>query len=584
MPPARRVKQAGTSRDRNVMRRAIFHCALSPTYVQSIAILQVERHSMRIDRNELICGVRPAILKKLFRRDNFDTLTAMRELGLVEPQASQTLAALERDDWIAYDGCANYIGRWRTRRKAHRLRATPLIKRFPIREGRRIAAQVVDEARQINCDPRSSRRVTAITLFGSVLTGGDEDEAGDIDLVIDVERRILTTEEMKRITLAEDAEMPESLDFIARLYRVEHQILRRLKKISNKISVHKRHDVETFGAPHRLLYAYDIERERELPVDTAIRQVAKPTGEAEVRSAPSAALCQAPTIRTDWPVARSLPSEIAYLDTAQVLRAQHMWINRAPLADIARATRMPEEAVVAYLASRRTLQTSVAPFRANLRAMIGATIALDSNYSIATRVSIQPGSNVCVTTEIRDTDSFVGLASIQRLTPSSAVICHGRCDLLPLIEPGNAAAWTWYQKMRLSFKGFGLELSAWSRSDGMAVPSFDTRPIDFQPLRQPMVDLLKSRLPVPRSRFEVFAHRIELCFGDAMAINHHVSRESEAKARRISKGAVDQLWEMAREYNETRAKALGVDGPWTLYVDARSLPDRGFTPGEIIED
>ena len=63
---------------------------------------------MKIDRNELVCGVRPALLKKLFYRDVFDTLTAMRDLGLVEPEASQTLVALERDDWIGYDACVDH--------------------------------------------------------------------------------------------------------------------------------------------------------------------------------------------------------------------------------------------------------------------------------------------------------------------------------------------------------------------------------------------------------------------------------------------------------------------------------------------
>lgn len=541
---------------------------------------------MRIDRNELICGVRPALLKKLFRRDNFDALTAMRDLGLVEPDTSQTLAALERDDWIAYDGCAGYVSRWRARRKARRLCATQLIKRFPIPEGRRIAAQVVEEAREINRDPRSSRRVTAITLFGSVLTGRDEDEAGDIDLVIEVRKRILPAVEMERITLAEETAMPASLNFIARLGRVEHQILRRLKKISNKISVHGHGDLETTGAPHCLLYAYDIEREREMPVDTVVRQLPKSAEGVEVRSAADAAPCQVPTIRTDWPVAPNRPAEIAYLEIAQLLRAQHMWVNNAPLSEIARETRMPEEAVLAYLASRRTEQTSAAPFRANLGTMIGATIAPASKYPIVTRVSLQPGTDVLITTEIRDPDSFAGLANIRRFTPSSKIFYHGRCDLLPRIEPASAAACRWYQKMRPGFKGFGVELCVVCRPNALEAPPCDTRPTDFQPLRQPMLDLLERRLPVPRSRFEAFYHRIELRFGAGMAITHHVGHGSERKAmvQRISKADAGKLWDIAREFNECRAKALGVDLPWTLYVGGISLPDRGFTPGEIIDD
>lgn len=540
---------------------------------------------MKIDRNELVCGVRPALLKKLFYRDVFDTLTAMRDLGLVEPEASQTLVALERDDWIGYDGCVDYVDRWRTRQKAHRLCAARLIKRFPVPEGRRIAAQVVEEAREINRDPQSSHRVTTITLFGSVLTGGDKDDAGDIDLVIDVQRRILAKEQMKRIKLAEEAAMPASLDFMQRLRRVEMQILRRLKKVSNRISVHPHSDLEAFGAPHRLLYAYDIKRERELPADTAVRQLAKSAEEVETRKAAGAAAREAPTFRSEWPVAPNHPVAITFVELGKLLKAQHMWIRNAPLSDIARATSISEEAVLAYLASRRTEQTSAVPFRVNLAAMIGATSERGSRYPIVTRVLIRSGNDFCVKTEIRDPDSFAQLANLRRLAPSTQVF-HGRCDLLPLIEPANAAAWAWYQKMRPGLKGFAVDLCVVSKPGANDVPAHETRPIDFKPLRQPMLDLLAKLLPVPRSRFEAFAHRIELCFGETIAINYRVGRGSkrEAMVRRITKAEAGEFWEMAREFNDRGAKALGIARQWTLHVDGYALPDHGMTPGEIIGD
>src|SRR3990167_6431446 len=113
-----------------------------------------------------------------------------------------------QDGWIAYAGCEGHIDFWRTVEKAHRLGATRLIKRFPIIEGRRIARKIVEEARLINSDPSSSCRITEVILFGSVLTGDENGDAGDIDLVVETGRRSLGKEEMRRITDAEEAAMP----------------------------------------------------------------------------------------------------------------------------------------------------------------------------------------------------------------------------------------------------------------------------------------------------------------------------------------------------------------------------------------
>lgn len=540
---------------------------------------------MWIDRNEPICGVRPALLKKLFRRDVFDTVTAMTELGLVEPDASRMLVALERDEWVTYDGCIDYVDRWRTHEKAHRLCATPLIKRFPISEGRRIAAQVVEEARRINRDPACSRRVTAITLFGSVLTGREEDDAGDIDLVVDIRQRNLAEEESQIIKLAEAAAMPASLDFTQRLYRVENQIRRRLKKVSSKISLHERHDLDVTGAPHCLLYSYDIEREREIPVVTKFNQPAKAAEQAESRREIVAAACQISPLRTEWPIAPNPKVRVECLALAQLLKTQHMWVNNAPLSVIARSTRIPEESVLAYLASRRTMQRSAASFRASPGAMIGATIAPHNKYSIAARVEKGPVGDICVTTTIHDCENFVELARISHLALANPWF-DGRCDLWPHFEPAAAAAWAWYQKMRPSLKGLGADFCILRNADTIDDAPSENRPIDFQPLKQPMLDLLKSLLPVPRSRCESFAHRIEIRFGDAMEINHRHAHRTGRKpqVRRINYADADKLWKMARDFHHSHAKALGMDRQWTIYVNSSALPDYGMTPGEIFDD
>jgi hypothetical protein len=41
---------------------------------------------MDVDPKKEICGINPALLKGLFRKDQFDTPTAMRALRLAEPE------------------------------------------------------------------------------------------------------------------------------------------------------------------------------------------------------------------------------------------------------------------------------------------------------------------------------------------------------------------------------------------------------------------------------------------------------------------------------------------------------------------
>src|SRR5690242_19291650 len=158
---------------------------------------------MKIDRTEAICGVSPAILKRLINREYFSTLTAMADLKLAEPWASETLIALMREGWIEHVRSNDHVDHWRSSDQGNRLAATRLIKRFPVREGRAIVERVAAEARLINADQESSCRIAEILLFGSVLTGADDDDAGDIDLVVKVARRQLPETELKRLQQAE---------------------------------------------------------------------------------------------------------------------------------------------------------------------------------------------------------------------------------------------------------------------------------------------------------------------------------------------------------------------------------------------
>jgi hypothetical protein len=63
---------------------------------------------MKVDRREPICGIRPAVLKRLLRKgyERFDTPGAMAFLELDEPAITATLAALQQGGWDRVPGHA----------------------------------------------------------------------------------------------------------------------------------------------------------------------------------------------------------------------------------------------------------------------------------------------------------------------------------------------------------------------------------------------------------------------------------------------------------------------------------------------
>ncbi len=157
---------------------------------------------MKIETDELICGIRPAVLKKVLKHDRFDTLRLMQVVGLGEPDASTALRCLAEQGWISFSENVEGVDWWETAQLAERLQATRLIKRFPISVGRKIVEDVVAEARRLNQEPQRSRRIQAIYLFGSVLTGDEQGLAGDIDLVVEVARRHLPKADLEALEQA----------------------------------------------------------------------------------------------------------------------------------------------------------------------------------------------------------------------------------------------------------------------------------------------------------------------------------------------------------------------------------------------
>ncbi|RYY18164.1 MAG: nucleotidyltransferase domain-containing protein [Alphaproteobacteria bacterium] len=226
---------------------------------------------MQIDRESPICGVKPVRLKALMQLDRFSTPTAMAVLKMPETKISDTLTQLGKAGWISWGGTRHDVDLWSSMPLGHRLAASRLIRRFPVSQGRALLPKIVETARRLNADPHASHRICGIILFGSVLTGEDDGDAGDIDLVVDTGRRRLPSDTIKALIAAEERAMPEHLGFHARLYRQHADLCRAIKKVSNKISLHGFGDVRAFSAVYRELYRYDVDIESETAVDAEMK-------------------------------------------------------------------------------------------------------------------------------------------------------------------------------------------------------------------------------------------------------------------------------------------------------------------------
>ena len=64
--------------------------------------------------------------------------------------------------------------------------------------------RLIEEARAINADADCSRRIHGIRLFGSVLTADQDSTVGDVDVVVDIARRVIPGALLTSIESAEE--------------------------------------------------------------------------------------------------------------------------------------------------------------------------------------------------------------------------------------------------------------------------------------------------------------------------------------------------------------------------------------------
>jgi predicted nucleotidyltransferase len=219
---------------------------------------------MRVAADGLICGVSAVTLRGLLRREQFSTVDAMKAFLLAEPQVTDLMAAFENDGWIAYTGRSNGEDWWIVAAQGHRLTATKIVKRIPEALGWQLVTRLVDQARIVNAEPSRSQRISAIYLFGSLLTGSEDGTVGDVDVVVNTTRRAVPKEQFEKLRLAEIGDRRVG---VGGWSFGPNAVKKALLKVSRSISIHDEADLQLPGVRYRQIYAFDAKQEREVPFD-----------------------------------------------------------------------------------------------------------------------------------------------------------------------------------------------------------------------------------------------------------------------------------------------------------------------------
>ena len=493
---------------------------------------------MHIDRDGVICGLKPAELKQLLRRDYFSTIEAMKAWGMNEPGVSRTLRQLAEEGWIAFDGVREHAESWNTTEMGRRLAVTRLIKRFPVAEGRATLDKIVAMARTLNLEPASSRRIESIILFGSVLTAREDGDAGDIDLVVSVRRRMLPKHDLETLEAAEEQRAPAGRWSMWNNQR-ELELLRAIKKVSHRIAIHAGSDIDTLRPAHQEIYRYDISKEREVPAATFV-PAAEPLRENEDRPKPAPPI---PRLSPpEWPLApNSADADHTALET--LLHCQHAWARGEPLEQIANRTRIPQPVCRSYIGSLRDrpdrLPDQLQPgFRAT---------TLMAGLPLMGSVSVErwPGQRLLADVTVYDGDTYERRAWVRRVARYSANF-WGQSHLFACLDAVSFAAWQYASRLARTAPLLGFQISTSNIGETTENEAPGDSPPRLAPFVAPMLALLSEQRQQAGRRGDTYYDRIVVDFNSAAPIQHVTRPDLHWPLRgdRILKRDAPELWRL----------------------------------------
>jgi hypothetical protein len=472
---------------------------------------------------------------------------------------SATLVALAGDGWIELQETEAFVDCWRTCDHGQRLVATRLLKRIPATEGQRIVDALVAEARAVNADPSNSRRVVSIRLFGSLLTAAEGDDIGDVDVVADIRRRNLPKSDLKQLEQEENRDRPQSLSFLARLYWPEQRIKRRLATVSRWLSFHQASDIDDSGAPYRTVYAFDLETERELEQDLAIRR-SIPL-EEERRHDPASPARKIWLGQRPWPTLSNRNTTVR-LDAEDGRLAQHLWQNGAELPVIANQIGSAKGEVEAYLAGRRRV---LSPASITIDGAFKRTVlrALPATRLYTASVSLYVGSgrDSMIDIDLHDDRTGREIASL-RWIRGRHLIHRAQGKLIPELECVLKACTDWLARMKSRTRGLELRVlticGPHESTDGVVAPS-----VSLSRLAPIVTTTLDQVRPHPRGRYDGWDHSLEVTLSEPPQVAFH---EGTSRRTVLSDEKGRLVFEAACKILANHFGALGDGAVWTVAV------------------
>jgi predicted nucleotidyltransferase len=519
---------------------------------------------VQIDRDTPICGLRPSALKAVLRKSHFSTIDAMKAWAMNEPKASQTLRALAADDWIAYESVRGHIDYWDTTDKGRRMAVSRLIKRFPIADGRTILPRVVNKARELNRDPTSSRRIESIALFGSVLTGDEHGDAGDIDLVVAVRRRNLPKSEIEALEAEEDKRAPESQSWVPWSKQRERELLRAIKKVSHRISIHAESDLDVLKPTHRVLYRFDLNQEREGQVSGETVPAGKRVVEGRSRRDRQQPKLPVSEIAA-WPRAQNAAAEAERVELEALLYCQHYWIRGEGLETISQRTRVSADVCQAYLSSLTGLPPS---HSSELFPSLHAT-AVGCGLPHAGHVSVtrHPGFSPSVDAVMFEQETYDRLARAYR-SARYAGSFRGQAHYFPILDTVSFTVWQWANKLALAAPQLGFECSASRWGDNYTSGREGSFP-HLAEFVEPMMEVLREQKRGLGEEWNDFQDIVSLDFGAGTPLQRRRRGYGwPYRGTRILKRDAPKVWNLMLNFKAAYPFLASPGERFSIYVRA----------------
>lgn len=442
----------------------------------------MHRARMRLNPDGLICGARAAVVRRLLSRDRFGTVRAMAVFSTNEPEVTDRLIQLEAEGWIRFDGQRDGEDWWETTEQGNRLSATKILKRITTAEGWKIVERLLAETRSINSEPMRSFRVTAIYLFGSMVTGTEDGTVGDVDVVVSNEWRRLPKTDLAAIEKAEGIDKARGL---SRFFWGSDRIKAQLRRTSRYVTLHDSADLRLPGNVFRQIYAFDVGQESEVAFDPTDQLHPDPLNDApEAKTGSPATVAQK---TRSWPEVRV--GQQVSIDGRSGQRAQHLWQNGLSATEIAHQTHVEPEHVEAYLASCAFKELRTPIIQPSLSGTLSSILPVDANFGIFADVGIGRGVGVTRTSAFKS-DPYEHLGRAFLTYAADIYVGDAQPEAVHALIVATKAASIWRGKMKGRAGRLALEVTASSRADGGS--KLAKTAVDFRSLEAPMTAALEQ--------------------------------------------------------------------------------------------